>query len=98
MGEGYNLPFVLYNTKYREYVINNITLSEKQAENKASKLIFNYIINTYPINSDILDCKIKYVKKDKLLSAYVYITSNESVGLENYDIQFLGGNALNDST
>ena len=98
LGEGYNLPFVLYNTKYREYVINNITLSEKQAENKASKLIFNYIINTYPINSDILDCKIKYVKKDKLLSAYAYITSNESVGLENYDIQFLGGNALNDST
>ena len=54
LGEGYNLPFVLYNTKYREYVINNITLSEKASrETRASKLIFNYIINTYPINSDI---------------------------------------------
>ena len=48
LGEGYNLPLVLYNTKYKEYVINNITLNEKQAENKASKLIYNYIINTYP--------------------------------------------------
>lgn len=98
MGEGYNLPIVLYNTKYKEYVINNITLNEKQAENKASKLIYNYIINTYPLDSDILNCKIKYVKNNKILSAYAYIISNESIGVENYNVRFLGGNALNDST
>ena len=98
LGEGYNLPLVLYNTKYKEYVINNITLNEKQAENKASKLIYNYIINTYPLDSDILNCKIKYVKNNKILSAYAYIISNESIGVENYNVRFLGGNALNDST
>lgn len=98
LGKEYSLPLVLYNTKYKEYVINNIILSEKQAENRASKLIYNYIINTYPLDSDILNCKIKYVKSNNLLSAYAYITSNESVGIENYNIQFLGGNALNDST
>lgn len=98
LGKEYSLPIVLYNTKYKEYVINNIILSEKQAENRASKLIYNYIINTYPLDSDILNCKIKYVKSNNLLSAYAYITSNESVGIENYNIQFLGGNALNDST
>lgn len=98
LGKEYSLPLVLYNTKYKEYVINNIILSEKQAENRASKLIYNYIINTYPLDSDILNCKIKYVKSNNLLSAYAYITSNESVGVENYNIQFLGGNALNDST
>ena len=98
LGEGYNLPLVLYNTKYKEYVINNITLNEKQAENKTSKLIYNYIINTYPLDSDILNCKIKYVKNNKILSAYAYIISNESIGVENYNVRFLGGNALNDST
>ena len=98
LGEGYNLPLVLYNTKYKEYVINNITLNEKQAENKASKLIYNYIINTYPLDSDILNCKIKYVKNNKILSAYAYIISNESIGVENYNVRFLGGNALIDST
>ena len=50
------------------------------------------------MDSDILNCKIKYVKNNKILSAYAYIISNESIGVENYNVRFLGGNALNDST
>ena len=56
------------------------------------------IANKLRIKSDILNCKIKYVKNNKILSAYAYIISNESIGVENYNVRFLGGNALNDST
>lgn len=98
LGEGYNLPFTIYKTCYREYVINKTKISIKEAEKKAQSTVLNYIVSNYAAQSDILDCKVNYTKNKSSLQVNAVITSNEPVGKENYNIQILGGNLLNGST
>ena len=81
-----------------DYIKGKYTIfvdSDDWLELNALEKLYNKII---ALDSDILNCKIKYVKNNKILSAYAYIISNESIGVENYNVRFLGGNALNDST
>jgi similar to stage IV sporulation protein len=81
MDEEHPLPVFICKNIYKEYIEVKRTLTEEEAKNKAASELIDYIVESYPLSSDIISTKLDFeIEKDSVV-LNAEIISERDIGM-----------------